>query len=281
MADKNDRSEVTGMGGLARGLLRYLQESAVAPPWVERKKTGAWPKAEISELKQMTLEMRESLGKEAEKVDQRYKARRDGIKDVVEKRRERLEAYTKRLRQVVPSGKDRFVVAGRVMDKATGVGLPNLKVNAFDLDRKYDDRLGITRTDALGYFRIEYTSADFKDFGDKMPETYIEIIGEDGGVLFTSPKSFVQKAGKTKFIDAPVDGEKAPNSRTIADKINLSVKNRLNRLERRKKTLICPDMVLVRGKASGEVKVDETPPKKPAPPKKRKARSTPQKKPKA
>jgi hypothetical protein len=117
------------------------------------------------------------------------------------------------------------------------VGLPNIKVSAFDLDRKYDDRLGATRTDALGYFRIEYTAEDFKDLGDKTPETYIEVLGDDGELLFTSAKSFIQKSGKCEYIAAKVSGDKVPHSLEQGRRIYESINKREREFKRRERIL--------------------------------------------
>ncbi len=234
---EKSKQKNVNLGDLARGLLGFLQEAATAPPWIEKKKTGKWPEAELSILQQMTTNLALGHGEATEKVNASYYKRCEDIKEVVGKRRERLEAYAGRRRVAVASEKDKFVVAGRVTDKTTGVGLPNVKVNVFDMDRKYDDRLGSTHTDALGYFRIDYTSADFKDFGEGMPETYIEVVGEDEKTLYTSPKSFVQKAGKSEYFDVEVEGTAVPSSLAAGTKIDGSLGERLKVLDRRKRRL--------------------------------------------
>jgi hypothetical protein len=94
------------------------------------------------------------------------------------------------------------------VDKKSGVGLPDVIVKAFDMDRKYDDLLGSTVTNKDGYYQVEYTTKDFKDLFDKKPETYIEVLDQEGHTLYTSPKSFVLKSGKQEIVDAEVDGKK-------------------------------------------------------------------------
>jgi hypothetical protein len=225
------------LGDLARGLLGFLQEAAAAPPWLEKDKTGKWPEAELPTLKQIAAQLADGRNKAAEEVEERYRRRRDDMKEAVQKRRKRLEAYAGRKRVVIAGEEDKFIVAGRVTDKTTGVGLPDVQVNAFDMDRKYDDRLGSTRTDVLGYFRIDYSIAQFKDFGEGMPETYIEVVGEDEETLYTSPKSFVQKAGKFEYFDARVPGAKVPRSLAVGVKIDRSLSERVKGLERRKRGL--------------------------------------------
>lgn len=223
---------------LSDGFLDFLEEAAAKPPWQEKQKTGTWPEMEILELDQLNREMLAEQNKNEQEVEKQFKERREIMEKVVAKRNQRLEAYAKRGRMVVPKEKDKFIIAGRVVDNKTKTGLPNMRVKAFDLDRKYDDRLGSTRTDALGYFRIDYTADDFKDLGDKTPETYIEVLGKDGEALFTSTKSFIQKANQSEYITAPVDGEKVPENFAQGKKIELSINKRGEVFKKRERILI-------------------------------------------
>lgn len=223
---------------LAGGFLDFLGRAAANPPWQEKQKTGKWPEMDIPELAQLNREIKAEQAKNEEEVEKLFKERRKLMEKIVAKRNQRLEAYAKRGRKTAPKEKDKYIVSGRVVDKKTKTGLPNMRVNAFDLDRKYDDRLGSTRTDALGYFRIDYTSDDFKDLGDKTPETYIEVMGKDSEALFTSTKSFIQKANKSEYITAPVDGEKVPENLSQGRKIALSLTKRSEVFKKRERILI-------------------------------------------
>ena len=165
-----------------------------------------------------------------------YRARTSAMEAVVAERERRLEAYAMRQRQAVPADPNRFIVAGRVTDQVTGHGLPHVRVRATDLDRRHDDVVGEARTDALGYYRIEYTAAVI-DERDQNPETYIEVLDNEGKVLFTSTKSFIQKAGQSAFIPAAVDGWKLPTSQRMAEKVARSVARRRQDLARRGRVL--------------------------------------------
>ncbi len=223
-----------GVGTAAKALLQDLREIARLAQPLDALDAPKALRSELSNVARMLKVAREKG------IDERavvYTARRQSVKAVVAEREKRLRAYATRERVVVPVEEDKFIVAGRVTDKATGVGLPNVKVNAFDLDRKYDDRLGSARTDALGYFRIEYTAADFKDLEDQKPETYIEVLDDKNNAIFTSTKSFVQKAGKSEFIAASIDGSKVPLSNALGVKIGRSVDRRIATFERRKRSL--------------------------------------------
>ncbi|WP_270886041.1 hypothetical protein [Pedococcus sp. 5OH_020] len=52
-------------------------------------------------------------------------------------------------------------ICGDVRVCDTTVGVPGVKVSAFDVDWLQDDALGSAVTDATGHFRIDYTVADF------------------------------------------------------------------------------------------------------------------------
>ena len=224
---ENNTQKNVNLGDLARELLGLLQKTASTPPWTVKEKTGKWPEIEQPIIQQMALQLASKFDEATEKVNESYIKRGEDIKQV----------YAGRRRVAVVNEKDKFIVAGRVTDKTTGVGLPNVKVNAFDMDRKYDDWLGSANTDELGYFQIEYTSAQFKDFGEGMPETYLEVIGENKKILYTSPKSFAQKAGKSEYFEVQVEGVDVPTSLAAGKMISGSVEERLKTLDRRKRFL--------------------------------------------
>lgn len=220
------------------GMMKSLEASVKAPPWREKRYSGEWPEQRSAELELLDQQLSVQRGNSRAKVAEGYGERRADMRNVVEERRRRLEAYAGRTRQVVAAKAGKFIVAGRVTDQVSRVGLPNVKVNAFDLDRKQHDYLGNARTDALGYFRIEYTEEDFADRGEeKQPETYVEVVGEDGKVIHTSSKSFVQKAGEVEFIKVEVDGKSVSKSLDAGQRIDESVKMRLDGLETRKRLL--------------------------------------------
>ncbi len=127
-------------------------------------------------------------------------------------------------------------MAGRVADRETRRGLPNVTVRAFDLDRKQDDPLGRARTDAFGYYRIEYDESQFAD-RDKLPELYIQVVDAKEKVLFTSTKSFVQKAGAVEAIDAEVDGSQLPESRSLGEVVDRTVDARLGAFADRRRVV--------------------------------------------
>ncbi len=143
--------------------------------------------------------------------------RHEAVRAVAATRRDRLEKVADlRRAQAEEPQEDGFVVTGRIVDKATGRGLPGVEVRAFDLDRVHDDLVGTCRTDELGFYRVTYRAEDFQD-RDVKPEMYIEVLDEDGSPIHTSRKSFVQKSGEVEVIDAEVAGEALSASRAAAE----------------------------------------------------------------
>ena len=70
---------------------------------------------------------------------------------------------------------DAWVICGTVTDCETGQGLVGLTVRAFDTDIIQTDAIGNATTGPDGQFRIDYSSADFKD--TTFPTIDIELIG--------------------------------------------------------------------------------------------------------
>ena len=156
----------------------------------------------------------------AKKHNATVKDHTDVLKKTIEKRQQRMAAYALAERKTTATKKGTWIVMGRITDKASGKGVANVRVSAYDMDRKLDDYLDSTRTDALGYYRIEYTERDFKDLGDKQPETYIVVVDDDGNKLHTSSKSFVEKSKPATKIDAAIDGGKVPEKMAISNNID-------------------------------------------------------------
>lgn len=228
--ETNDRSTFD-LQALVQRYVDDLRAAAQSP-----QRDAPVPSAGTEQLRQAARQVQTERRDAVATLNAQYEARTTAMEAVVIERQRRLEAYAQRQRQAVPAAPDRFVVAGRVTDRVTGRGLPHVRVRAMDLDRRHDDLLGEVRTDALGYYRIAYTSADIAE-RDENPETYIEVLDNESQVLFTSTKSFIQKAGRSAFIPATVDGNKLPTAKRMAGKVAGSVARRQQNLTRRRRTL--------------------------------------------
>ncbi|MEO1079469.1 MAG: hypothetical protein AAFY29_07935 [Pseudomonadota bacterium] len=232
---------------LVDGVVRILSDHVAAPPWRLKRETGAWPVKRSGELETLNQRLGDERAASEAKVDSTYSERRKDIGKVVEERGRRIDAYTGRTRQVIAADDNKFIVAGRITDQETGVGLPNVRVKAFDLDRQQNDKLGNARTDSLGYFRIEYTEADFMDAGEEsQPETFIEVLGDDDEIVHTSRQSFVQKAGDVEFVKVELDGAAMEKSLNAGLRIDSSIRKRVDGLKLRKRLLTVGSTGVVR-----------------------------------
>lgn len=74
-----------------------------------------------------------------------------------------------------------FRINGRVINRVTGAGIPNLRVEAWDWDLIFKDFVGSDQTDAEGKFFIEFTSEFFREFFfDRKPDLFFRVFsGEE------------------------------------------------------------------------------------------------------
>jgi hypothetical protein len=104
--------------------------------------------------------------------------------------------------------KGEFRIYGRVVEKETGEGIPNLTVEAIDKDLFCHDRLGAVSTKEDGSFEILYDKEDFQDFFfDKKPDIFIRIKSPGGKVIHTTEDKVRYNADSTEMfnIAVPVD----------------------------------------------------------------------------
>jgi predicted flap endonuclease-1-like 5' DNA nuclease len=112
-----------------------------------------------------------------------------------------------------------FRIYGKVVEKQTGDGIPNLTVSAFDKDVFFDDSLGSVRTDKNGNFEIRYSSKDFKELlSGKRPNIYLTVADTRGKVIH-STKEWVRYKAREKegfLIKIPVRKQLKPKSKPAA-----------------------------------------------------------------
>jgi hypothetical protein len=123
---------------------------------------------------------------------------------------------------------DAWVICGTVKVCQTKTPVHNLRVRAYDSDKITDDFLGQDVTDINGHFRIDYTSADFKQtflspwinvetpFGSPIgPDVYFKVETLSGTVLINETRPVGFQPGRTNIgpcfcidlcVDTPPDG---------------------------------------------------------------------------
>lgn len=226
------------LAALAGGLLQDLRTLASVPA---EGSPGEAPALEgVARVRTLASEIRQGQDEAAAATREVYAARAGAVSQMLEERQRRLTAYAVRERAMVPPVEGRFVVAGRITDAATGVGLPDVRVQAWDLDRRQDDFLGETRTDALGYYRVEFGPEQVND-PDGIPETYIVVFDDAGEELHRSTRSFIDKSGPAANISAAVDGRRVSESLERGTKVALSVNRQVETLEVRRQ--VAPPVV--------------------------------------
>jgi hypothetical protein len=109
-----------------------------------------------------------------------------------------------------------WIVYGTVID---GQGKPavGLTVRVFDKDRKYDDLLGETETDANGDFSTIYHERDFKESGENLPDLYVMVTDTGGKLLYSSLDSVRYEAGRSEYFAIRLGATKAKASRRKVD----------------------------------------------------------------
>jgi hypothetical protein len=213
---------------LVQNIVTGLQKVASDAGSPNRLHLDRPPRIKLADTERVGAQIRSELKRARKAHRTLIGKRRSELEKMLVLRKKRLEEASRPKPPVVGEEQGSFIVRGRVVDENEGIGLPNVVVKAFDLDRQYDDQLGSTRTDEHGYYAIEYSAKAFNDVFDKQPETYIEVLDSEGNSLYTSPRSFVHKAGAIEKIDASVDGHRLEGQLDLA-------KKRLNELELQRK----------------------------------------------
>ena len=230
--------DTSGIENLVANIVTSLQQAITGITAPNELKRADWPRIKRSDISDAGKQLKTELTKAREQHQTQIDARRSEIGQTLEARKRRLELAVNPKVREIHAKNGSFIVSGRIVDEETGVGLPYVSVKAFDMDRKYEDRLGKTRTDENGYYAIEYSAKEFKEVFDAQPETYIEVLDAGGNSLFTSPRSFVHKAGEVEKINATVEGTKVASSLALAKSRQLSLAIQRRKTEVRKSELL-------------------------------------------
>jgi len=83
-----------------------------------------------------------------------------------------------------------FQINGRIIDRNTKKGIPDLQIEAWDKDLIFNDLVGNAITDAQGYFQIKFTQTHYQEcFGDRQPDLFFKVVRQ--GKLLTSTEDSV------------------------------------------------------------------------------------------
>ncbi len=87
-----------------------------------------------------------------------------------------------------------FIITGRIRELESGIGVPNLRIEGWDRDLFFDDKLGEGLTDAEGRFRIIYTEEDFRDLFERRPDMY-DTVAQCADSLWKPPPPSAEAPG--------------------------------------------------------------------------------------
>lgn len=224
-----EKNQIINLNDLIQDIKKFVEDAAENPPWESpTSKAADIPISIVSETERIVSSIKDELQKTAKKLNVEYRERLESIKSYTKERQNRMESYAIRERRTIPAVKDKFIIAGRVCDRFTGVGLPNLKVKSSHPEKKNSKK---TFTDTLGYFRIEYSKSDTDKLNEQKTGIQIEIFCENDKTVYTTILSADDiKTENTKFITASIDGDKAPESISLAKDISISLSNRVESL---------------------------------------------------
>lgn len=97
-----------------------------------------------------------------------------------------------------------FKIYGRIIDKKTGKGVPNLIVKPTSKELK-PDMINTATTDRNGDYEIIFTNLKtVQDFLTTKPEIRLQIMTSVGKVIYTTEDTVQYTADGTKQFDAPL-----------------------------------------------------------------------------
>jgi hypothetical protein len=139
-----------------------------------------------------------ALGKELGKDHPDVVTMQDTAK-AVEQFNIKLDTQATRLKTWPKARPNEWVVFGTVLN-ADNSPAGGLTVRVYDRDRKYDDLLGETETDANGDFSIVYHERDFKETRENLPELYIMVTDTRGNQVYSSRDSVRFNSGQSEYF---------------------------------------------------------------------------------
>lgn len=111
----------------------------------------------------------------------------------------RLDTQSARMKTWPKARPNEWVVFGTVVD-AENKPASGLTVRLYDRDRKYDDFLGESETDANGDFSIIYHERDFMESGENLPELYVTISDAKGKEVYSSRDNVRFNSGRSEYF---------------------------------------------------------------------------------
>ena len=94
-----------------------------------------------------------------------------------------------------------FIITGQIRELESGIGVPNLRIEGWDRDLFFDDKLGECLTDAEGRFRIVYAEEDFRDLFERGPDIYLRVFAPNDAELHSTERNVRCESGREEHFE--------------------------------------------------------------------------------
>jgi hypothetical protein len=129
------------------------------------------------------------------------------------------------------SKQKKYSIRGTVTNKATGKGIPNLVVEAWDKDLLIDDLLGSTKTDTSGTFILTFDESYYEELCfDRKPDIFFKVYYQ-GKLLARTEDSVLWNVQKReRVIDISISMAQSRKQYTVRGTVTDSAGNQLPQL---------------------------------------------------
>jgi hypothetical protein len=96
--------------------------------------------------------------------------------------------------------KEQWIVEGAVKDEKNKP-IKGIKVNLYDTEHRFDDRLGSKVTDKNGKFKFTFKGEDFQALKEAKADIHLEVVDDKDEAVYTSPEPVRCKPGGVDTFD--------------------------------------------------------------------------------
>jgi 5-hydroxyisourate hydrolase-like protein (transthyretin family) len=123
-----------------------------------------------------------------------------------EQKQEQKQKPTEQKQTTTTPEKDQWIVEGKIKDEKNKPG-KGIKVNLYDTEHRFDDRLGSKVTDKSGKFKFTFTGEDFQALKEAEADILLEVVDDKGKTLYTTPRAVRCRPGGVENFDIQLPGK--------------------------------------------------------------------------